>query len=153
MMASARSGATERTLRAREARGVHGNRIGQQDLLDRGRPGGARAPGPQSTPWVAAMRTLAAPESLHSRAASEIDPAVEIMSSIIRTLRPSTVTDDRADLRALGADATLVDDREVAAEAGGVAAGHLRGADVRRDDGQVLGRRSSRKCREKTGAA
>lgn len=46
--------------------------------------------GPQSTPWVAAIRTLEAPWSRQIRAASAMLPPVEIMSSIRRTLRSFT---------------------------------------------------------------
>ena len=46
--------------------------------------------GPESTGWVMAARTLFAPRDMSMSAAMQIVPAVSIMSSTIRMLRPST---------------------------------------------------------------
>ena len=145
-MASARSGAIESTAQVGEAGGVDRDRVGEDDLLH-GRAARRRSSaGPQSTACVAAMRRPSRRARGTTRAASVIEPPVEIMSSTMSTLRPSTspmrcsTAISSAEMRRLS---TIARSR---VERLGVGARHLDAADVGRDDGEVRRIRASRKC-------
>ena len=112
--------------------------------------------GPHSTACVAATWISLAPCSCSTLAAPRIEPAVLIMSSNIRATLPFDRAADDVGLHGgVGARAALVDDRQRAADALGVAQGPLDAPFVGADDHDVR-RRSMpefRKCSLSTGAA
>lgn len=69
--------------------GIERNGIGDDDFLQ-GAVVDALVSGPESTGCVMAARTLLAPRAMSMSAAMQMVPAVSIMSSTMRMLRPST---------------------------------------------------------------